>query len=165
MSNDNNVVTTTQVAPKKHLTSFNDLNKEQLVQAAAYFGTDDSGNVSNIKADLTENGVTWEMYVNAFLKEEEDETEPEDEVFEEDDEGVEEVAEIVTQEPTVRLSPQEKYLVKMTRDNLYFEFEDKKFTQEKPYAIMSAEQAQRILQTEEGFRQAYPAELQEFYDK
>lgn len=171
MSTDN-VVSTTDVAPLKEPKSFNDLNKEQLVAAALAFGADESGTKDSIKADLTEMGVTWQMYLDAFYPDKDKEPVAEESVLPEPtdiedwpdaDEGVNEVSEIVTKEETPQLAPQDKYLIKMTRANPYFEFEDKKFTQDKPYAIMSAAQAQRILETEDGFRQAYPAELQEFY--
>jgi hypothetical protein len=154
--------------------SFRDLKKAELVAAAVAFATSEEGNAEAIRADLEENGVTWEMYAKAFKLEGYEEEEPVEkfelpapvDIEQWPDEGGEEVVEqvIITAEQQPQLAPQEKYLIKMTRKNPYFEFEDKKFTQEKPYAIMPAQQAQRILESEEGFRQAYPAELQEFYN-
>jgi len=172
MSTAENVVTSTDVAPKKP-TSFRDLKKAQLIEAAAYFGTKDDGGVEELRADLSEAGVTWDMYVKAFkLDGHEDLPEPADRTFrkvelededEDDEEVVETVNEIVTVEEKPVLAAQEKYLIKMTRANPYFEFRHYRFTQEKPYAIMSADDAQAILESESGFRQAFPAELREFY--
>lgn len=67
----------------------------------------------------------------------------------------------VKEEPVAR--PNEKYLVKMVRDNPLFEILGYRFTREHPYALVSPEDAQHILSKEVGFRQALPAELDEFY--
>lgn len=167
MSDD--TITSLDVAPKKEPTAFKDLNKAQLEAAVDYFGAD-RGSVKEMRASLVENGVEWNLYAEAFLgpKREPDVegfvlSEPTDIEDWPDTEGVEEVNEVLTQVPVPQLAPQQKYLIKMTRKNPYFEFEDKKFTQERPYAIMDAAQAQRVLESEDGFRQAYPAELEEFY--
>lgn len=148
-------IKSTDMAPKTPK-SFRDLNKEQLVQAALFFGTEDEGNKEALLADLIANGVEWEQYVQAFLTEK-----PAEETV-----AAEEVAEeptrVVAQEPTV-LKAQDKYLIKMERKNPYFEFGKYKFTQENPYAIMPADDAQDILTKESGFRQALPGELQEYY--
>lgn len=58
---------------------------------------------------------------------------------------------------------EEKYLIKMDRKNPLFEVAGHRFTSEHPYAIVTAEQAQFILTSEVGFRQATPDEAQEFY--
>lgn len=158
-----NVVTSADVAQKKVPTSFRDLRKAELVDAARSFGTLEEGNAEEIRADLADAGVTWEMYKKAFGLESDTTVEAvvEEPVLE--DEGVEEVTDVVTADPNPVLARQDKYLIKMTRKNPYFEFGRYKFTQDKPYAIMNANDAQRILESEDGFRQAYPAELQEFY--
>ena len=168
-----NVVTTSDVAPKKVPKSFNDLNKPQLVEAAKAFGTEEEGNVAELRADLLDNGVTFDMYLKKFYPEETVEEEPE--VFQMpeptnvDDwpdapEGGDEVGEVVTAAPTPRLQAAEKYLIKFIGENPYFEFGPYKFTAEKPYGIMPANDAQRALVEEPTkFRQAYPNELEEFY--
>ena len=152
-TNNDNVVSTTDVAPKKEPKSFKDLNKAELVAAAVAFGTETEGNVKVLREDLEENGVTWEQYMAMFHPEKKAEKEPEKfelpepaDVNDWPDEEVDTVSEIITQEAVPMLTPQQKYLIKMTRQNPYFEFEDKKFTQENPYAIMNADQAQRILE-------------------
>lgn len=155
-------------------TSFTHLNKDELVAAVEYFGSLEPGveagdlNKESLKAALVEDGVTWKVYAEAFNLDV-----PKDEPDEEEDNIVrsenvtkpkeDNVAEVVTQDPSPALKPSDKYLVKMTRKNPYFEFRRYKFTQDNPYAIMTADDAQAILQNEDGFRQAFPAELQEFY--
>lgn len=67
-----------------------------------------------------------------------------------------------TKTPEV-VSTEDTYLVKMNRDNPYFEFGRYKFTQKNPYNIMDAESTTRILKEEEGFAIAGPDELAEFY--
>lgn len=164
-----NVITSNDVVTKVPK-SFKDLSKEQLVEAANYFGTENQGVRKEIESDLVDSYVTWDMYVKAFkLPGHEELPEltnewPEQVDVEDAPEEEENVTdnEVLAAEP-VKLAPADKYLIKMTRKNPYFEFAKYKFTTEKPYAIMTAADAQRILETEEGFRQAFPAELQEFY--
>lgn len=66
----------------------------------------------------------------------------------------------VAQTPT--FNPQDKFLVKMERDNPTYEIRGYRFTREKPYHLVNAADAGTILR-EDGFRQAYPDELEEFY--
>lgn len=170
------VVTTTDLAKKKP-TSFRDLNKAELVEAARAFGTKDEGNVKELREDLADAGVTWEMYCRQFgIEHWENEAPPVVETFnrvDEDDPNVEfidgeGVNEEVTQE-IITAAPQtfaneQKYLIKFIGQNPYFEFGRYRFTQDKPYGIMSARDAQSALVNEPSkFRQAFPAELEEFY--
>lgn len=169
-----NVVKTEDVAPKKQPKAFKDLKRPELIAAAQSFGTDDEGTNEAIRADLEEAGVTWEMYVKAFkLEGHEDIPDPEELAFAQvdeenlidgDDEGVNEVSEVITAAPTPTLAPADKYLIKFIGENPYFEFGKYKFTADKPYGIMPAADAQKALvQEPTKFRQAFPAELQEFY--
>lgn len=68
---------------------------------------------------------------------------------------------IVVQEPIAVNTP-DQYLIKMVRDNPLFEIRGHKFTTQHPYALVGAADADYILK-EDGFRQATPAELREFY--
>ncbi len=165
-----NVVTSSDLAPKVPK-SFNELKKAELLQAAAFFGTESEGNVEVLRADLVENGVTFQQYLEAFHPTAEVKVEPDPFVLPEptniDDwpdapEGGEDV--VVTAPATPTLAPQEKYLIKFIGENPYFEFGKYKFSNEKPYGIMPASDAQAALVGEPTkFRQAYPAELEEFY--
>lgn len=174
MSDDTNVVTTTAVAPKKVPKSFNDLKKDDLVAAARAFGTLEEGNAAELKADLAEAGVTFKMYAEAFKLEGYEAIPDEPEEFEmpeptdvedwPDAEEGENVSEVKTAAPVPKLDAAEKYLIRFVGENPYFEFGKYKFTQENPYGIMPAEDAQKALTKEpEKFRQAWPAELQEYY--
>lgn len=68
---------------------------------------------------------------------------------------------VVAQAPVFQ--PAATYLIKMERDNPLYETRGYKFTQENPYALMSAADADYVLSREDGFRQATPSELQEYY--
>lgn len=151
---------------------WSDLKKPQLVEAAEVFGADNTGNAQDIIAALTTDGVTVEDYRKQFklgeYKPKEDDgvtkssdVAPPKEVVELPEVVV--APEPVTAEP-IKFAVQDKYLIKMDkRQNPYFEFRQYVFTQENPYAILTAEDAEELLKTEEGFRQAFPSELQEFY--
>ena len=160
MSNETNAVTTADTNPKKVPESFRDLSKAELVAAARAFGSDDSGSSSVIRAALEEDGVTWEQYVKAFMVEQ---PEPEPVTEESLAQFEAEEDEVVTASPDVMLPRAGKYLIKMERENPYFEFGKYKFTTENPFAIMPAADAQRLLTTETGFRQAFPDELREAF--
>jgi hypothetical protein len=170
---DENVVTTEDVAPKKQPKSFADLNKSELLKAAEYFGADTEGNAIALRASLEDWGVTWNQYVKAFKLEghedipEQPEIHPlevdEADLIDDDEQEVEELT-VKTAEPTPKLKASDNYLIKFVGENPYFEFEKYKYTQDKPFAIMPADAAQRALEQEpKKFRQAFPKELQEYY--
>lgn len=122
---------------------------------------------AEILAALTESGVTWKMYLDNHP-----ELQPE---APKADEGVvtssqmqavpvedEQPVKIVVKEETP-LSAREEWLIKMTRANPLFEVRGHRFTQENPFALMNPVDAEYVLTKEEGFRQATPGELQEYY--
>lgn len=74
----------------------------------------------------------------------------------------EEPVKIITQEPIAPTANQ-KYLLKMERDNVAFEVAGYRFTKEHPYALVESAAADYILTKEKGFRMAFPSELEEFY--
>lgn len=157
-----NTVTSSDIAPVKVPKSFRDLNKKELVAAAEFFGTDAEGGVEALRSGLAEDGVTFEDYLAAFHPGEAVSTQTVEEEF------VEvvptEPVKVVTAAPEPELSAQQKYLIKFIGENPYFEFGSYKFSKERPYGIMPASDAQRALVSEPTkFRQAYPAELEEFY--
>lgn len=69
---------------------------------------------------------------------------------------------IVATQPQYR--PQDKLLIKMERKNPMFQVRGYTFTQKNPYALMSPSDADHVLRNEEGFRQALPSEVDEWYD-
>lgn len=158
--------------------SFKELKTAELRAAAKAFAVDedeviDKSNAAILQAALVEAGVTWEMYQEMFFPNVEPTPEP---VVTNPAPGVlvsdslesrplvvepEEVV-IITKEEHPKLPTTQQYLVKMVRENPYFEISGFKFTKDHPYNLMSAEQAEVVLR-EEGFRQALPSEVQEFY--
>jgi hypothetical protein len=62
-----------------------------------------------------------------------------------------------------KVNPEDRYLIKMVRPNVRFDTRGYTFTKEHPYALVSANDADYILEKEEGFQMASPAELREYY--
>lgn len=61
------------------------------------------------------------------------------------------------------LFSKEEWLIKMVRANPLYEVRGHRFTQENPFALVSPADAEYLLTREDGFRQATPSELQEYY--
>lgn len=147
---------------KENPVSFNDLTVDELLRTAVEdFAVDvkKGDSKKTIIAALVEDGVEWSQYaalkgLNA--------PEPEAPVAEEAPVVAKEEApvEIVTYQPP---APEQKYLIKMDRKNPLFEILGHRFTQEHPYALVTGEEAEHLVTKEEGFRMAYPSELEEFY--
>lgn len=150
---------------------------EELHTVADYYGVEKADNPQEQIANFANDGVSYAQYCKDFnvplpedyVEEEEALAEVEDE---KEDTVKEEVAPAgpVTASRTPQFAVQSEYLIKMTRDNPYFEVANLvnrkkvyKFTNEHPYAVMDAKTAQFVLSNEEGFRQAFPDELAEFY--
>lgn len=155
--------------------SFDDLEKSELYRSAIEdfaVDVDEKDSAKVIKAALLESGVKWADYVKQHP-----EVVPEKKEnvitttstpgtskpvpVPEPDEPVEEARVIVAEQPNAK--PSDQYLIKMVRDNPQFNTRGYKFTQDHPYALVDARNAQWILANEEGFRQAFPNELSEFY--
>lgn len=74
-----------------------------------------------------------------------------------------EPARVIVQETPV-YNPKDKLLIKMIRENPLFEVRGYRFTSAHPYNLVNPVDADYILRHEDGFRQALPSELEEFYD-
>lgn len=146
--------------------SLQNLNKKKLLEAAEFYGVDVADDATNqeIVQALIEEGVNDALYKKDFMKEEAPENvvtsksvapKKEEDVMTELDEVVEPRKEVYT--------PQQKLLIKMERKNPLFEFEKYRFTQERPFHVMPADVAERLLRSETGFRQAFPAEAEDFF--
>lgn len=61
-------------------------------------------------------------------------------------------------------SDNKKYLIKMTRANPHFEIVGCTFTEQHPYALVDSDRAEYLLTRVEGFRQATPSELEDYYN-
>ena len=153
---------------------WSDLKKPQVLAAAEAFGTQTTGTVKEMLADLQDANVSWLDYQVMFGLVEEPPVEDrgftrvdEDEVEIEwiDGEVEDNMTETLITAPRIApMAPAEKYLIRFIGENPYFERGRYKFTAEKPYAIMNAQDAQDALVDEpKKFRQAFPDELKEFY--
>lgn len=126
---------------------------------------------------LHESGVTFAQYLECNPDQKEkfgivdeapqaEEKAPENVVTSAQATGTEAV-EIVTKEERPNLTTNQQWLVKMERQNPLFEVHGPsgkmhKFTQDHPYVLMDAVDAEVVLR-EDGFRQAYPSEVSDYY--
>lgn len=121
-------------------------NKELLKKIADEFGVEVRGNAKaeTIVAALEEDGVTWELAVQQ----------------------VPEVAaknEVLVEEAAERKENGPKELLKMERENRSYEVRGVRFTREHPFALVASEDAEWIVENEDGFRYASPKEAKEYY--
>lgn len=162
--------------------SFQDLERDELYRTAledfAVQVHHAAGKDKIIEA-LNTDGVTWEMYTSknpgaAGIEEPEpvvaERTTVADGVIT-SDVVTGKVAEPVlrTKKEEINVAANDIWLVHMDRENPYFEFRGEsklhKFTQENPFAVMSASDANLITSSEEGFSIATPAQAAAFYEK
>ena len=128
--------------------SFDTLKVAELKVIAEDFavGTEGLKNKKDIIAALSEEGVSWSVYQKTK---------------QEIEDNLEEI-EIIP-----RLDPKkvdaDSILVRMTRENYRYDIHSYTFTKEHPFVAMPEEDAQKIFDTEEGFRLATPKEVQDFY--
>lgn len=154
---------------KENPESFSDLDVNELRKTAVEdFAVDikATDNKKTVLAALLEDGVEWEQY--AALKglsvptpEPVVEAAPEVDTADATVVPAPEV-EIITAQPLAPATVQ-KYLIKMNRDNVRFDVRGHKFTKEHPYALVNSDDANYILEKEQGFAMATPRELEEFY--
>lgn len=158
-------------------TDFKDLNAEELYRSAVedfalVVEEDDKTKKKVLLAAFVEGGVNWADYV---LQHPEIAPEPVTPVITSDApthnavvmepvvvEPLQEAV-VVRVKEDFNVATNEKYLLKMTRENPLFEVRGHRFTSEHPYALVAPDDAQYILENEDGFRQAFPNELEEFY--
>ena len=164
-------VASTEHEPANRPESFEALKLRELQAAAEAFGVDWEGESEEvIRANLAADYITWPMYVKQFKLpgwdqlpsgDAEDFPEPLDDWDEKEEEEV--TQEVITASP-LALQPDGKFLIKFIGQNWYFERGRYTFTKDKPYALMSARDAQSALVDEPSkFRQAMPQELEDFY--
>lgn len=130
--------------------SFLDLKISDLRKVADSFGVDASGAKSKqeISALLEEEGITYQMY-SKFAGAEKEEIEIP--AFEKEK----------REKKTVK--KEDAVLVRMDRDNHSYQALGYTFTREHPFVAMSESDAQKIFDTQYGFRLATPREAQEYY--
>jgi hypothetical protein len=131
--------------------SFTDLKVTELRKVADSFAIDASGlkTKPEIIAALQEEGITYQMYAKFDNAEKQDIEVPE--------------IEKKKRESKIMNKTANQVLVKMERNNHSYQIGLYQFTQEHPFLAMSEGEAQRIFDTEAGFRLATPREAQEYY--
>lgn len=67
------------------------------------------------------------------------------------------------EEQVSQLKPAEKILLKMTRENFSYEVRGYRFSKDHPFVAVNAEDADWLIENEDGFRPASPKEAREFY--
>lgn len=129
---------------------FENLNKTELRAVAEEFGVEfgEGFKKKDMINAIQEDGVTWDMYKQAF---------PDDE----EDEPVQETAPVTAPVKTAKATDQ--VLMKMVRRNPTYEIRGHKFTRKHPFALVSSDDANYIIEHIEGFRIASPREAEEFY--
>lgn len=135
---------------------FENLNKTELRKVAEEFGVDleEGAKKQEIISALERDGVTWELYKKAFPDKDETEVEPtEPEITQTRHEP----------EPVKATKASDQVLMKMVRGNPTFEIRGHRFTRKHPFALVSSEDANYIIEHLSGFRIASPREAEEFY--
>ena len=130
--------------------SFDTLKVAELKKIAEDFAVETDGlkNKKDIIAALAEEGVTYSIY----------------EKTQKDIEDATEEIEILPTKFDISAVPEDTVLVRMTRDNFRYDIMGQTFTKDHPFVAMSEEDAQKIFDSEEGFRLATPKEVQDFYN-
>lgn len=146
--------------------SFANLNLPKLQYAAEVFkldGIDEHSTRKEIIAAIKERGISWQNY-KKFVEKEEELEEVNDEVVKPEVENI--VLEDAPKLPGAQPA-EEKFnnmvLLKMDRQNARFDVLGYTFTREHPYKALPEEEAQRIIDLEDGFRLASPKEAREYY--
>lgn len=131
--------------------SFTELKVAELKKVAETFAVDAEGlkTKTDLIARLNEEGISWQMYNNFKTSEKEEIKIP--------------PAEKLKREAKIMSKVSDQILVKMDRSNLSYEILGFSFTRDHPFQAMSAEAAQKIFDSEDGFRIATPREAQEYY--
>jgi hypothetical protein len=137
--------------------AFKQLHKDVLIQVAEDFAVelpfekdDDKLTKNVIVKALDDDGITWKMYKEAFP-----DPEDQEEVVKDDEPQTEAAAEF-------KAAPQ-KVLVKMSRPNGTFEIRGYKFTKDHPFLPVDADDADYLVNNQEGFGIATPREVEEYY--
>lgn len=137
---------------------FEDLTLPELKVVAQQFAVDLEGKTkkADIIAEITAMGVDWKMY-EATLEPVEEE---EEELFVDPLTVLEEADE----EPApVEEEPEDSIVVKMIRKNFSYQIRGYVFTRQHPYALVSEEDADYLVEVNGGFRIASPREIREYY--
>lgn len=120
------------------------LSKAQLEKAAEHFGVDGDTKREIVDA-LQEREVTMSDYITAFGDDDDEDDKPDAaQAFK--DAG-------------------DQVIVKMTRQNPYYQTHGFTFTKIHPFVVMTRGEANILMAEEEGFRLSTADEAQDYYDK
>jgi hypothetical protein len=174
-------------------TKFGDLSKDELIRSAVEdfaieLSDDEKKGKNTVLAAFAESNILWEDYVSQHPEvapepavvtsnapshssvEESTQTGFITPVVEDRDDNGQVPYEakpnmtVQTAQPLIPANAGDQpFLLKMTRENAVYQTRGYEFTEEHPYALVSAADAQWILENEKGFRQAFPQELADFY--
>ena len=149
--------------------SFTKLTKKELVRTAEEdFGVavDKTRDKAGIIEQLGENGVTWDLYLEENPEERAKHEQPvPDNVIRHavsSDEALPDVH-YPTRKVPEPVENDSLVLIKMVRVNPLYEVRGYRFTANNPFVLVREEDADHILLEEDGFRQATPRELKEYY--
>lgn len=153
-------------------TKFKDLGVKELRRSAiADFAVeiDEKATAEEVIAALAESGVEWEDYVaqHPEVRPVEEAAPVVNNIITSADVAPAREETLVAKEDVVVQKPlevgQQPFLIKMERDNPMFQTRGYTFTTDHPYQLVKPEDAEYILSKEDGFRQAYPSELADYY--
>jgi hypothetical protein len=127
--------------------SFDTMKISELKEVANGFGIDLPEKITKqaLILALQDEGVTYDMYAKFSGAEKEEMEAPKE-------------------TKKVTLDRSKTILVRMDKNNPSYTVYGYTFTREHPFVAMSEDDAQRIFDTEPGFRPATPREAQEFYN-
>ena len=128
--------------------SFETLKLNELKKVVDSFGIEmpEKATKQSVILALQEEGITYDMYAK-FSGSDKQELKLDEEP-----------------KKKIKLDKSNTILVRMDRMNPSYSTNGYTFTQQHPFIAMSEDDAQRIFDTEEGFRPATPREAQEFYN-
>lgn len=129
-------------------TTFREYNKNDLLEICNEFGVEVNKNATKeeLLANLAEDGVEHSLYLSMHPELAPDYVEPEVPAVED-----------------VKVETSEKILLKMTRPNRTYEVRGVRFTQRNPYALVSEEDAEFLINKVGGFQPAMPREVEAYY--
>lgn len=137
-------------------------NESELLAVAEFYGVDleEGMPTEDILVELEENGVTSDMWETVKAQAEADKAAAEKAVT---PKRAGRPPKVAPEVETQKFLNGSVVLVKMNRRNPTYETNGHRFTKDHPYVAMSADDAQDIFDTEEGFALANPREVQEYY--
>lgn len=138
--------------------SFDSMTLAELKKIAEEFAVDTPAKITKTALInlLHEDGVTYEIYAHF------DKIGKENEERQQEEEQMQ--AQFYINQPAAVQAQDQRVLVKMERSNASYQIGRYTFTQDHPFVAMPIWDAQYIFDTQNGFRLANPAEVQNYYN-